>query len=56
MKIKISIDITADNEPAIARILRGLADDIEGATLKPGDSCALRDSKYNRVGEMRVSS
>lgn len=60
MKLKITIDLdNAAFEPAsgteAARILRALAERLDGDNLRAKDLRPLRDLNGNRVGEAKVS-
>ena len=61
MKFKLTITMDnaafedANNGYEVARILRELANRIEGMELTRGDSLSLRDSNGNTVGSVTVS-
>lgn len=61
--MKATISINANNAAfkneagtETARILRQLADDLEGRDLLPGESTNLRDINGNKVGRFEVST
>ncbi len=61
--MKAQITVTMDNAAfehergeELARILRGIASDIDGASLNPGESIQLRDINGNTVGQFTVTN
>ena len=61
MKLTVTIKMDnaafhdGDNGNELARILRGLAERLDNATVSPGAALNLRDVNGNTVGEARVS-